>query len=99
MSRLPSQRRFNAFAAVAHAAIVLGGFTLWFAIFFSPIFFEGRVFLSDGMLATFYSPVEVWNPLPFGGVPALGDPQLAQLYPIRWLFAALPKEVAFNAFI
>ncbi len=51
------------------------------------------------MLATFYSPIELWNPLPFSGVPGLGDPQLAQLYPVRWVLSALPREIAFNAFI
>jgi len=85
--------------AARHAFFVLAGFSLWFAILFSPVLLEGRLFPSDGMLATFQSPKGLWNPLPFAGVPALGDPQLAQLYPLRWVFAALPSEIAFNYYI
>jgi hypothetical protein len=99
MSSSDASGSLRAIGAAGHAFLVLGAFSLWFAIFFSPVLFEGRVFPSDGMLATFHSPNGLWNPLPFAGVPALGDPQLAQLYPLRWLFAALPREIGFNYYI
>ena len=99
MSSSKISGRPRVLGVAGHALWVLAAFSVWFAIFFSPVLFEGRLFPSDGMLATFQSPKGLWNPLPFAGVPALGDPQLAQLYPLRWVFAALPGEIAFNYYI
>jgi len=79
--------------------IVPTGYSAWFVLFFSPILFGDKLFPSDGTLAAFFAPVELWNTLPLAGVPGLGDPQLQQLYPLRWLFAALPREIGFNLFM
>src|SRR5688572_12208407 len=38
----------------------------------------------------------LWNPYPFGGVPALGNFQNAVLYPPNWLHLVLPTGRAIN---
>jgi len=78
---------------------VPSAYLLWFVAFFSPILFKHRLFPSDGQLAAFYTNIELWNPLPLAGMPGVGEPHLQQLYPLRWLFAALPSEIGFNFFI
>src|SRR5436190_13071029 len=99
MSSLNASGRARVLAGAVHVFSVLAAFSVWYAIFFGSVLFEGKLFQSDGMLPTFYAPIELWNPLPFAGVPALGDPQFAQLYPLRWLFGLLPREIAFNCYI
>ena len=79
--------------------MVPAAYSAWFVLFFSPILFDQKIFPSDGTLAAFFAPVALWNTLPLAGVPGLGDPQLQQLYPLRWVFAVLPREVGFNLFI
>ncbi len=38
----------------------------------------------------------LWNPALYGGIPALGNPQMAQLYPPHLLFLVLPLGWALN---
>ncbi|HJU22872.1 MAG TPA: YfhO family protein [Casimicrobiaceae bacterium] len=74
-------------------------YALWYAVLFSPILAGRMLFPSDGQLAAFFTPIRLWNPLPLAGMPGVAEPHLAQLYPLRWLFAALPDAIGFNLFV
>ena len=84
---------------LAPALIVFAAYALWYCVLFSPVVFGGLVFPSDGQIAAFFTPIRLWNPLPLAGMPGVAEPHLAQLYPPRWLFAAMPQSVGFNLFV
>lgn len=98
VDRLVAKRR-PVVSQVALALLVLAAYSLWYCALFSPILFEGMLFPSDGQLAAFFTPIRLWNPLPLAGMPGLAEPHLAQLYPLRWLFAAFPHAIGFNFFV
>ena len=96
------KRRVQSHPASPRAAlgvIVLAVYSLWYCALFSPVLFGSMVFPSDGQIAAFFTPVRLWNPLPLAGMPGVAEPHLAQLYPLRWLFAALPEAIGFNGFV
>lgn len=74
-------------------------YAVWYAALFSPILAGRMLFPSDGQLAAFFTPIRLWNPLPLAGMPGLAEPHLAQLYPVRWIFAALPDPMGFDLFV
>ncbi|HLX29231.1 MAG TPA: YfhO family protein [Casimicrobiaceae bacterium] len=75
------------------------GYAAWYAALFSPILAGRMLFPSDGQLAAFFTPIRSWNPLPLAGMPGVAEPHLAQLYPVRWIFAALPHAIGFDLFV
>ncbi len=79
--------------------VVPAAYSAWFVLLFGPVLFGDKLFPSDGQLAAFFAPVTPWNILPLAGVPAIGEPHLQQLYPLRWVFAALPREIGFDLFM
>ncbi|HVT90418.1 MAG TPA: YfhO family protein [Tepidisphaeraceae bacterium] len=59
-------------------------------------FYAWRQFAFDSLRA---GHLPLWNPYPFGGMPALGNIQYALLYPPNWLHMALPTAIAINAIV
>jgi hypothetical protein len=77
--------------------LAFAGFCVFYALFFSPVFFRGRVFISDGQLAAFYSHLTLWSDDLAGGWPAAADLTQMMFSPLRHLFRHLPS--GFNLFV
>lgn len=75
---------------------VLSFFCIFFTIYFSPVLFSSKVFLSDGMAAPFYSTPHFWTNLLFSGFPLAAEPAWETFYPLRLLFSLFGN---FNIFI
>jgi hypothetical protein len=77
--------------SVVHCAVVAAGFTLLFAVFFSPVWRSARLLApGDGFseyLPIFRTQPGLWTPLLFGGFPAAADPQSQSFYPPARLLA------------
>jgi hypothetical protein len=72
-------------------------YTLFYLVFFSPIIFSDRIFLSDGLHPAFFSPFELWTNQVFAGYPAVAAIESQDLYPLTYVFSELPG--GFNLFI
>ena len=77
--------------------VVFSGFSVFYAIFFSPVVFGGREFISDGQFAAFYSSLTLWSDAWAGGWPAAADLTQMMFSPLRHLFRHLPY--GFNLFV
>jgi hypothetical protein len=77
-------------------------FAVFYACFFSPVLFSGKLLAPFPDAALFYYPhfnssVKLWDPLLMTGYPALADPQLMSWYPLALLLRAIPRS--WNVFI
>ena len=82
--------------SVKHALFVLGGYTLFFLIFFSPILFSHYVLApGDGIsyfLPNFYSRTLLWDQSTWAGFPAVGDAQRMFWYPPAVVFSLILRS-------
>jgi Bacterial membrane protein YfhO len=80
-------------------ASLLGLILLWFA----PVMFAGKVFISDNTMPGFFLPVQWWSDLLYSGFPLLADPTFANAYPVRIVLSAtVPlagKAHAYNLYV
>lgn len=76
---------------IYHALPVCTFYSLFFLLFFFPITFSSRFFLSDGLLAAFHTPVETWTNAMFSGHPRLANIHWSAFYPLKYLFSLLPN--------
>ena len=74
-------------------------YVLFFIFFFSPVLFSSSFFPSDGLLADFYSDIELWTNNILSGFPVFSAPQKQSFYLPRLIFFLLPKELGFNLYI
>jgi hypothetical protein len=87
--------------ALAHAVVVVSLYAIFFAVFFSPVLFDGKLLApGDGVnfaAPFFYAERTLWQPLLWGGYPQAADPPVMTFSPVAWLFHALFHS--FNAFV
>jgi hypothetical protein len=87
--------------ALAHAAVVVSLYAIFFTAFFSPVLFSGKLLApGDGVnfaAPFFYAERTLWQPLLWGGYPQAADPPTMTFSPVAWLFHALFHS--FNAFV
>ena len=69
--------------AIQKNLVGLSFFILFFSIFFSPIVFQGNIFVSDGQLSHFFKPISVWEGNWSSGYYQLADTLSFNLYPPR----------------
>ncbi|MBE9156524.1 YfhO family protein [Nodosilinea sp. LEGE 06152] len=87
--------------SIAHKAVVLVGFTLFYIFFFSSVLFSKR-FLAPGdglvyFMPAFYSIKTLWTDLLFGGYPIAADPQNMTWYPPALILSLIPNT--WNLFV
>ena len=92
--------------AMAYGFCVLSPF-----LFFGRHFLAGRMVLQWDTFAQFWpwrylwahyirsGAFPLWNPYQFSGMPFLGDPQMASLYPLNIIFLLLPHLEAIQVYI
>lgn len=80
-----------------HPLAVLSFFSVLFIAYFSPVIFTARLLPSDGQIASFHSPLELWTNFVWGGFPAAADPQWESWYPLSRFCSLLPH--GFNVFM
>ncbi|MEJ7615371.1 MAG: hypothetical protein WKF30_00010 [Pyrinomonadaceae bacterium] len=84
-----------------HYAVMIVGYVILHALFFSPVIFADRL-LAPGdaavyYLPTFLSPRTLWEPNIWGGYPVAADQQTMTWYPLALLFSFLPH--AWNLYV
>lgn len=84
-----------------HYAVMIVGYVILHALFFSPVIFADRL-LAPGdaavyYLPTFLSPRTLWEPNIWGGFPVAADQQTTTWYPLALLFSFLPH--AWNLYV
>ena len=78
----------------------LSFFTVFFLLFFSPIVFNGNIFISDGQLSHFFKPISVWEGNWSSGYYQLADTLSFNLYPLRIIVNTLFNNwLGFDIFI
>ena len=85
-----------------HCLFVVIAYTLFFAVFFSPVILRGSLLAvgGDGLyiyIPNFYSHKVLWDTLLFSGFPMMADPQVMTWYPPAFLLSLLPG--AWNIFV
>src|SRR5262245_267408 len=79
-------------ALVAVVPIVIG-----IVVFFSAVWWSGRLFGTDGQYSTFVAPVASWSNAWVGGWPQGADTAAFVWYPMRLLMRGL--GIGFDAFV
>lgn len=90
----------NDHAASSGAKTILlafGVFFVFYVLFFWPVTLTGKIFLSDGQHAAFFSPLHLWSDDLGGGWPIAADPLQMMFSPLRLLCKNLPH--GFNIYI
>lgn len=77
-----------------HAAAVIAAYFLFYALFFAPVLFTGKL-LAPGEallrnLPLFYQPITLWSHDIFCGFPLAADPQAQSFYPPARLLSLIP---------
>ena len=88
-------------ASIRNGVSVLGGYFLFFLIFFAPVLFSNRLLApGDGIsyfIPNFYSRTMLWDSSIWGGFPSVGDPQRMFWYPPALIVSLIPHS--WNFFI
>ena len=82
---------------IAHPFHVVSFFTLFFTLFFAPIVFQKKLFTTDGQLAAFFAPIELWSNLWAAGWPMYADTLAMIFNPLRIAFFKVPQ--GYNLFV
>jgi hypothetical protein len=90
--------------ALAHAAIVLCGFTALHLTIVSPILWDGRLVIERGDSAGYqypaiYAPFALWENNLYGGFPRLADPQMLNWYPPAVVLRFTGAEWLWSVFV
>ena len=79
-----------------HALLVVGGYSVFFLLFFSPVVFSSHILApGDGIsyfLPNFYARSFLWDSSIWAGFPAVGDAQRMFWYPPALVLSLIPRS-------
>ena len=79
-----------------HGLLVVGGYGLFFLVFFSPVVFSSHLLApGDGVsyfLPNFYARTFLWDSSIWAGFPAVGDAQRMFWYPPAFVISLIPRS-------